>query len=98
MQSLTYQDIIDEKIAEWRKSLSNLEAQAEKSAHGNQDELRTKIKKLREAIDTATIQLHELDAHETVGNTMQTKDEILKIFRSIDKNFVGNEETTPFML
>lgn len=98
MQSLTYKDIIDEKIAEWQKSLSNLEEQVEKSAHGAEGEQREKMKKLREAIDTATIQLHDLDAHETVGNTLKTKDEILKIFRSIDKNFVGNEATTPFML
>jgi len=98
MQSLTYQDIIDEKIAEWQKSLSKLETQVEKSAHGAEGEVKAKMKKLREAIDTAIIQLHDLDAQETVSNTMKTKDEILKIFRSIDKNFVGNEETTPFML
>ena len=98
MQSLTYKDIIDEKIAEWQKSLRDLEGQIERSTQSGQGELKARMKKLREAIDTATVQLHDLDAHETVSNTMKTKDEILEIFRSVDRNFVGTEETTPFML
>jgi hypothetical protein len=53
---------------------------------------------LKSAIDTATVQLHTLDNQETVGNTMETKDKILQIFHSIDKDFTWNEEQTPFML
>ena len=89
MQSLTYKDIIDEKIAEWQKGLKKLEQHAESSS---------KTRDLKSAIDSAIVQLQALDAQETVGNTMETKDKIVKIFGSIDKNFTEFEDQTPFML
>ena len=98
MQTLTYKDIIDDKIAEWQQGLQRLEQLAEKAASDTKAELRTKMAQLKSAIDTATVQLHTLDKQETVGNTMETKDKILQIFHSIDKDFTWNEEQTPFML
>jgi hypothetical protein len=98
MQTLTYKDIIDDKIAEWQQGLQRLEHLAERAASDTKAELRTKMAQLKSAIDTATVQLHNLDNQETVGNTMETKDKILQIFHSIDKDFTWNEEQTPFML
>lgn len=98
MKSLTYQDIIDDKIAEWQNSLKKLEEHAEKASAGTQSEIRARMEKFKSAIATATVQLHTLDEHETVGNTMETKDKILEIFDSIDRDFPGYEDLTPFML
>ena len=98
MRSMTYRDIIDDKLREWQNGLNKLEKQAEKATSDTQAIIRTKIRELKAAIDTATVQLHNLDKQETVSNTMETKDEILKIFRSIDKDFTGYEDRTPFML
>jgi hypothetical protein len=98
MRSLTYKDIIDSKIAEWQSGLKKLEDQAEKAASDSKATLRAKMQQLKSAIDTATVQLHNLDEQETVGNTMETKDKILKIFHSIDKDFIGLEDKTPYML
>jgi septation ring formation regulator EzrA len=98
MQSLTYQDIIDDKIAEWQNGLQKLEDQAAKAHSDTQAQLKAKMEKLKAAIDSAKVQLHKLDVQETVDNTMETKDKILKIFSSIDKDFTGFEDETPFML
>ena len=98
MHSLTYKDIIDEKIAEWQKGLKKLEEQAGKAPSDTKAEFSAKIAQLRSAIAAATVQLQTLDAHETVANTMETKDKILKIFSSIDKDFTGYEGKTPYML
>ena len=38
MQSLTYKDIIDEKIAEWRSGLKKLEEQVEKASSDTQSQ------------------------------------------------------------
>ena len=98
MQSLTYRDIIDDKIAEWQNGLTKLETQAEKATSDTKAIIRVQIREMKAAIDTATVQLHNLDKLETVGNTVETKDEILKIFRSIDQDFTGYVDRTPFML
>jgi hypothetical protein len=98
MHSLTYKDIIDEKIAEWRSGLKKLEEQAGKAPSDIKAKLNAKMEQLKSAIDTATVQLHNLDEQETIGNTMETKDKILKIFYSIDKDFTGYEDKTPYML
>lgn len=98
MRKLIYGDIIDGKIAEWQDGLKKLEKQAEKATSDTQAMITAKIRRLKAAIDTATVQLHNLDRHETVSNTMETKDEIMKIFSSIDKDFPGYEDKTPFML
>jgi hypothetical protein len=98
MQTLTYKDIIDDKIAEWQQGLQRLEQLAEKATSDTKAELKAKMMQLKSAIDTATVQLHNLDKQETVGNTMETKEKILQIFHSIDKDFTWNEDQTPFML
>ena len=99
MQSSTYKDIIDDKIAEWQNSLKKLEEQTgAATSDTKKGKLRAKTNQLRSAIDKAIVQLRDLDEQETVANTMETKDKIVKIFTSIDKDFIGNEETSPYML
>ena len=98
MDSLTYKDIIDDKIAEWQNNLEKLEEQAASATSDTKARLHAKKEQFKSAIDSAIIQLRNLDEHETVANTMETKDKILKIFSSIDKDFKGYEEKTPFML
>ena len=98
MQSSTYKDIIDEKIAEWRTGLKKIEEQASTASADNREPILEKFKQLKSAIDAAVVQLRELDAQETVNNTMETKDKMLKIFSSIDKDFPRFEDKTPFML
>jgi ribosome-binding ATPase YchF (GTP1/OBG family) len=98
MQALTYKDIIDDKIAEWQRDLEKLQERAGKAASDTRSGLNEKMEQLGAAIDSAIVQLHNLDEQETADNTMETKDEILKIFNSIDKDFQGFEDKTPFML
>jgi hypothetical protein len=98
MQASTYKDIIDDKIAEWQSSLKKVEHHAEKATSDSKNQLVSKTRQLKSAIDAAIVQLRHLDEQETVGNTMETKDKILKIFSSIDKDFQEHEDKTPFML
>ncbi len=98
MQSTTYKDIIDGKIAEWQVNLKKIEEQAGKASSDSQSRSTAKVKDFRSAMDSAIAQLHALDAQETVKNTMETKDKILHIFGSIDKQFTEFEDKTPFML
>jgi len=98
MNSLTYKDIIDDKIAEWQRGLIKLEEQAGKASSDSKVKLNMRIGQLKSAIDIATGELHNLDEQETVSNTRETKDKILKIFSSIDKEFIGFQEKTPYML
>jgi len=98
MQSMTYKDIIDDKITEWKSNLKNLEKQAGKGDSDSHTNLNARIGHLRLAIDKAIVQLRSLDGQETVSNTMETKDKILKIFTSIDKDFPEHVDRTPFML
>ncbi len=98
MQSMTYKDIIDDKIAEWKNNLKNLEKQAGKGGSDSHAHLNSKIEHLRLEIDRAIVQLRSLDGQETASNTMETKDKILKIFNSIDKDFPEHEDKAPFML
>ena len=98
MQSTTYKDIIDDKVTEWRSNLKKIEEQGGKASADSQTEIRAKMQQLKSAIDTAAVQLYNLDEQETVGNTMETKDSILKIFSSVDKDFLEFEDKTPFMI
>ena len=98
MHSMTYKDIIDEKTAEWQKGLKKLEDLAAKSTADTRAALDAKIEQLKSAIDSATAQLRHLDEQETIGNTVETKDKIVKIFSSIDRDFLGYEEKVPYML
>jgi hypothetical protein len=98
MQSLTYKDIIDDKIAEWQSNLQKYETLAEKATSDAKTRLSSQLEQLKSTIDSATVQLRHLDQQETIENTMETKDKILKIFSSIDQSFQGFENKTPFML
>lgn len=98
MQSFTYKDIIDDKITEWQDGLKKLEEQAGTTTSETKSKLRAETNKLRSAMDKAITQLRQLDEQETVDNTMETKNQIVKIFTSVDKNFVGHGEKSPFML
>ncbi len=98
MQSSTYKDIIDDKVTEWQSNLRKVETLTENAAHDEKAKLNAQIHKLRAEIDSAIAQLRHLDEQETVDNTMETKDSILKIFNSIDESFQGVEDNTPFML
>jgi hypothetical protein len=98
MQSSTYKDIIDSKIAEWQSSIKKLQEDLAKSDSDTQAQLSSKAEQLKSAIDAAIVQLHDLDEQENVGNTMETKDKILEVFDSIDKEFKGFDEQAPFML
>ena len=99
MQTLTYKDIIDDKVAEWRQHLQRLEELSQRGMLEHKSELKEKMAQFRSEIDTAIVRLNELDEQETVANTLETKDKILEIFNAIDKDFTTwNEEQTPFML
>ena len=98
MQSQTYKDIIDDKIGEWQQGLEKLGEMVEKTSIEEKEQLSARVKKFKSTIDEAIAQLRELDARETVHNTMETKEKILNIFSSIDKDFGEYQEKTPFML
>jgi len=98
MQSPTYRDIIDEKIAEWQQGLEELGKMTERATVENKGMLSSKVEELKSAIEDAIVQLHNLDEQETAQNTMETKERILKIFSSIDQDFTEYQEKTPFML
>lgn len=92
MHSLTYKDIVDGKIKEWQQALGKLEEQQAKNHLG------AGVEQLKPAIDMAITRLSALVEQETLENTMETKDNILKIFTSIDKEFSKHQKKTPFML
>ena len=98
MQSQTYKDIIDEKIVEWQQDLEKIGKMTERAATEKKNLLTSKLETLKVEIDTAIEQLHNLDGQETPQNTMETKEQILKIFSSIDKELIEYQEKTPFML
>jgi hypothetical protein len=98
MRSLTYKDIIDDKVAEWQRDLQKLEEGSKKASSDSQAKLRAKMEQLKAAINTAKFQLYTLDEQETAGNTMETKDRILQIFDSIDRDFPWFDDKTPFMI
>ena len=98
MRSLTYRDIIDDKVAEWQRDLDKLEEGSKKASADTRDRLRVKMEQLKAAINTAKFQLYTLDEQETAGNTMETKDKILQIFDTIDRDFPWFDDKTPFMI
>lgn len=98
MQSPTYKDIIDEKIVEWQQGLERLGEITERATAENKIMFSARVEELKSAIDAAIMQLRSLDEQETVQNTMATKERILKIFSSIDKDFAEYQDKTPFML
>ena len=98
MQSPTYRDIIDEKIVEWQQGLEKLGIMTERAPAEKKSLISAKVEELKSAIDAAVEQLHNLDEQETAQNTMETKERILEIFSSIDKDFTEYQKKTPFML
>ena len=98
MRSLTYKDIIDDKVAEWQRDLKKLEEHSKKVSSDRPVKLRAKMEQLKAAINTAKFQLYTLDEQETAENTMETKDRILQIFDTIDRDFPWFDDKTPFMI
>lgn len=98
MQSSTYRDIIESKLAEWQGNLKKLEEQAAKATSDTKAIINPKVELLKSAIETARVQLYVLDKEESIENTMETKEKILKIFSAVDKDFPGYVDRTPFML
>jgi hypothetical protein len=98
MHSQTYKDIIDDKIGEWQQGLERLGKMVEKASVDQKDQLSAKVEEFKSTIEAAITQLRDLDAQETVHNTIETKEKILNIFSSIDKDFGEYQEKTPFML
>lgn len=98
MQSSVYRDLIDEKISEWKKDLTKVEEQAEGASNDTKSELLEQIKLIRPKINMAILELQKLDKKETVDNTLETKEKIMEIFNSIDKEFPHFEDYTPYML
>ncbi len=98
MQSLTYRDIIDDKVAEWQRDLDKLEEGAKKASADTRASFHMRMEQHKAAINTAKFQMYTLDEQETAGNTMETKDKILQIFDSIDRDFPWYDDKTPFMI
>ena len=44
------------------------------------------------------MQLLVLDKEETTANTMETKNKIIEVFNSIDRDFPKYEDSAPYML
>ncbi len=98
MPSSTYRDIIEDKIADWKSGIEKLEEHALKASSDTQVKLTWKITQLKAAIETATLQLRDLDSQENQANTVEIKDKILKIFDDIDKDLTVQDDKTPYML
>lgn len=98
MQSSSYQALIEEKIEEWKSKLTKLEEKVKKESPKGNEETFKMFEQLSKAVDSAALKLRELDKQENAGNTMMIKENILKIFDSIDKYLVDHEDKTPFML
>ncbi len=97
-EETAYSDIVESKIEEWKNKIDMLRKRAQKAPASDQNQLDLKIKQLHSAVETATLQLRDLDSHENRNNTVAIKDEILKIFEAIDKDLPNPDETSPFML
>ncbi len=98
MQSNSYRELIEEKIEEWQGKLSGLkEIVTKEEPKGNEEPFKM-FEQLSKAVDSAALNLRELDKQENAGNTMMIKEKILEIFDSIDKVLVDHEDKTPFML
>jgi len=98
MQSSSYQELIEEKIEEWQNRLSQIEELVKKERPKGNEETFKMFEQLSKAVDSATLKLRELDKEENAGNTLMIKENILKIFDSIDQVLVDHVDKTPFML
>lgn len=98
MASTTYQDLIDNKIAHWHDSIRKIEERVGQAGSNSREEIRQSLQKLKDSVASAQAELHEVSNRETVQNTLAVKDQILKIFDSIDRDLTAFDESTPFML
>ena len=98
MKSRPYKDIIDEKTDEWLQHLEELQKQMEKASPDIKNKFDTKIDQLKPLVDSAIVQLRNLDEQESADTTLETKNRILEIFSSIDQCFSEYQKTSPFML
>lgn len=98
MEESTYRSLIDEKVTDWESSLAKLRTQADTASSDTRVKLVEMIEKFRTEIDSAKARLIDLDEQETKDNTLEIKNKILHVFNSIDKEFKGYEDVTPFML
>jgi predicted nucleic acid-binding Zn-ribbon protein len=98
MTSTTYQDLIDNKIAHWQDTIRKIEERVGQTGSDSREEARQSLQKLRDSFASAQAELHEVSSRETVQNTLAVKDQILKIFDSIDRELTAFDESTPFML
>ena len=98
MQSSSYQELIEEKIEEWKGKITELEVKLIKERPKNHEEAFKMLTQLSKSVDSAALKLRELDKQENADNTLEIKESILKIFDSIDKVLVDHEDKTPFML
>ena len=98
MQTSTYQDLIENKIAEWQNSLEKLEERARKAGSGSQEQFSQLLQQMNSSVESATNELRSLSDQESAQNTITIKEKILKVFNSIDQDLKSFEEKTPFML
>lgn len=98
MTESTYADIIEDKVKEWHGKVDILREQSANAPAESRPELKARINNLQENIESATQQLFELDKKENKENTLETKNNILAIFESIDKDLTISEKKAPYML
>ena len=98
MPSTTYQDLIDNKIAQWQDTIRTIEARVGQAGSGSREEASQSLQKLKDSVAAAQVELHEASNRETVQNTLAVKDQILKIFDSIDRDLTAFTQSSPFML
>lgn len=98
MPSATYQDLIDNKVAHWQAVIATIEERLSKPGSGDREALSQSLQQLKDSVAAATSELHELNNRETAETTLAVKDQILKIFDSIDRDLSAFVERSPFML
>lgn len=97
-QPSSYRNIIEAKIEEWHQRLAKLEMRARKESATSREKFRAKLDALSTAVNSAIIELRDLERQENDQNTMEIKNKILQVFESIDRDLVDYEDKTPFML
>lgn len=98
MESFTYQELIENKISEWRDNVDKLKERTPKTGSSEQQKINQMVNELSKAVEEAGTQLRQLEKQENATNTMEIKEKILQIFESIDRNLATYKETTPYML
>lgn len=99
MHPSPYHDLIEDKISDWRASVEKIEERMLKgksaAAKGYPGKM---IDRLNADVNTAVLQLRELEKKEERGDTATMKDRMLEIFDSVDKNIRSYDAKAPFML